>query len=141
MSRLNNSETVGSNGKYDMETLSLLLRDSGAYSSDYARLKRDITAAFEWHEAMVKVAKSNGLTLGTLCRLVLPFDVNTDARDQSNIPASNAPLEGTPELPTLELRSGAVLVRKMLRIKLADEADMKQAKQAITMIMEALNSN
>ena len=119
----------------DMETVAMLLREPMCYVHDHERLCKDTDIAFRWYESMVNVSKQAGLPLGHLCRLVLPFDTNTDARDQSNV-QNVTPLYDNDEMNghVAELRKGAIFVRKMLRVKLADEADIRQVKEAIGMI-------
>ena len=116
--------------------ISFLLREPTKYLSDSDLLVADATRALDWYKHMVREADELAVSLGTLCHMVLPFDASTDARDQSNISESSHLHVADDYL--LHLRAEAIFVRKLLRVKLADEADMKQAREAITMIIDSL---
>lgn len=119
----------------DMETVQMLLREPKNYQDNFDLLRNHIRIALGWYERMVSVSRDCGVPLGFLCRLVLPFDSNTDARDQSNVKCTIINSSDSVSAHAVsELREGAIFVRKMLRVKLADEADMRQVRDAITMI-------
>lgn len=61
-------------------------------------------------------------------RTILPFDESTSSGDQSNILDPNVELEnGTVPAEVLRrYRPYAVSLRSLIRVKMADEADLKQ---------------
>jgi hypothetical protein len=73
-----------------------------------------------------------------MLRAVLPFDESTSSNDQSKIASPNAKAEGIlSQLSKREvdsLRERAVSLRKVVRIKMADEADLRQAIEATKML-------
>jgi len=132
------SENISGNTACDMELIGFLLREPKLYGANPTQLAIEVDSALAWFNLMVKTATDNGISLGGLCRIVLPFDLNTDARDQSNI-ASDLRIDSPVSGQTVkELRVGAVQVRRLLRVKVADEADMKQVRDVIGMISSAL---
>jgi hypothetical protein len=88
------------------------------------------------------VAKNANMHRGALCRLVLPFGVETDAKDQANVAdapiPSDCPVDG--EL-IVTLRHEAIALRRLLRVKLADDNDLRQAADACRMISDTLGLN
>ena len=76
---------------------------------------------------MRSVAKRNDLSLGALLNKVLPFDEDTPSNDQSAVNNSARDLESA-ELK--ELRSSAVAIRSLIRVKMADENDFNQVLHA-----------
>jgi hypothetical protein len=84
-----------------------------------------------------RVSSSLKLNKGTLSRWLLPFDTSSAASDQvssvedviSNMPAS---LKGKLSDRQIHyLVSGVNGVRQLVRVKIADENDLEQAKQAL----------
>ena len=73
---------------------------------------------------------------GLLLRKVLPFDEDTSSNDQSAVSSTSAPLSaemlancehsGIHEDVIHNLRASAMRVRRTIRVKMADEADLKQ---------------
>jgi hypothetical protein len=71
---------------------------------------------------------------GKLLRVVLPFDENTSSNDQAMAAVGgNPPLTdnglGSPRVLS-QLREQATALRKTVRVKMADEADLRQALSA-----------
>ena len=83
------------------------------------------------------VAKSLGVLRGTLSRWLLPFDNNTRLDEQCSTPHSvveNMPDEFRGKLTERQVHylvAGANSVRKLVRIKIADDNDLEQARQAL----------
>ena len=81
-----------------------------------------------------------GVTRATLLRAVLPFDESTSSNDQAKVTSPSAKAEsilsqlGTNEVDSL--RDQAVGLRKAVRIKMADEADLQQAITAADMLRD-----
>ena len=83
------------------------------------------------------VAKSLNILRGTLSRWLLPYDNNTRIDEQCSTPHSvveNMPdaLRGKlTERQVHYLVAGANSVRKLVRIKIADDNDLDQARRAL----------
>lgn len=80
-----------------------------------------------------------------MSRLLLPFDLHTDAGYQANT-AQTAPL-GSRELDGLmpdedrrRLVADAIALRQLIRVKLADCADIEQARMALELLVDFLRS-
>ena len=124
----------------DFELLSFLLREPQLYKADLEKLLLQARASALWIRDLDLTAKKMSMTRGALCRLVMPFGIDTDANDQSNITENNqSVLNGSDELK--RLRSEGIKVRKLLRIKLADENDLKQAEDALRIIFGEFDNN
>ena len=86
---------------------------------------------------MDEVAKSLNILRGTLSRWLLPYDQNTRLDEQSSTPHSV--LENIPsalrgkisERQVHYLVKGANNVRRLVRIKIADDNDLEQARVAL----------
>lgn len=83
-----------------------------------------------------KLASSLGILRGTLSRALLPFDTNTNVRDQANISDSDNKnikevLNGIDIETQNGMRSSAINMRQLVKIKIADDADLDQCKQAL----------
>ena len=85
-------------------------------------------------------AASAHVTRAALLRTVLPFDENTSSNDQSKIfshsssNSNNNNDNNNNNLLLEKLREQAVAIRKIVRVKLADEADLQQAIAACAMV-------
>lgn len=95
-------------------------------------------------ENLTHYSESMGENRGMLLRWVLPFDSTTSIADQSNVQAAGSYIgSGTgsavseeqqrrfsaviDEAAKASLLEGAMTLRKLVRVKLSDEADLKQA--------------
>merc|ERR1719356_1410518 len=90
-------------------------------------------------------ARRLGMRKGQLSRLLLPFDSNTYTGDQASS-ASDTPL-GSPELDgrlcdeeRRRLVAGAMTLRRFVRVKLADCADIDQAGASLMLILQFLRT-
>lgn len=84
-----------------------------------------------------KAVKMNVLK-GMLSKWLLPFNSNTDANDQAN----EKNLLGSPELDgrlddadRKKMVGDALALRRFIRVKIADDADLEQAKAGLLLIM------
>jgi hypothetical protein len=91
---------------------------------------------------MNSIAKSLHVLRGSLSRWLLPFDNNTRIDIQCSTPHSvidNMPDEFRGKLTERQVHylvAGANGVRKLVRIKIADDNDLEQARKAL----QAINS-
>jgi hypothetical protein len=75
----------------------------------------------------------------------LPFDADTDARDQSNSRGwdprhlSEFVQDGAVEVELLDqLSRGAQRLRGFIRVKIADDNDLAQARETLVLVKEAV---
>lgn len=86
---------------------------------------------------MNSIAKSLNVLRGQLSRWILPFDSNTRIDTQCSTPHSvteNMPDEFRGKLTERQVHylvAGANGVRKLVRIKIADDNDLEQARKAL----------
>lgn len=86
---------------------------------------------------MTLVSKSINVLRGTLSQWLLPFDNNTRLDGQASTPHSvveNMPEEFRGKLTERQVHylvAGANGVRKLVRIKIADDNDLEQARAAL----------
>ena len=89
---------------------------------------------------MTLVSKSINVLRGTLSQWLLPFDHNTRLDGQASTPHSvveNMPEEFRGKLTERQVHylvAGANGVRKLVRIKIADDNDLEQARTALVTI-------
>eukprot|EP00392_Amoebophrya_sp_AT5.2_P002381 g2386.t1 len=96
-------------------------------------------SGLQWVHDVEHYAKTNGLMKGKLSRMLLPFNKDTDAKNQANVKSDL----GSPELDhtniPLETRREmvreALNVRRFLRVKVADDADMDLLKDSLSLIL------
>jgi len=122
----------------------------------------DVSAAFEaskaslaFIEEITQLATKSGENRGMLMRWILPYDASTSLSDQSNIAAAGSFAgSGTGSAVSAEdqtrfssftdaaakqrLTDGALQLRKLVRVKLSDEADLQQATVSIKSVHEFL---
>ncbi|CAD7946764.1 unnamed protein product [Amoebophrya sp. A25] len=93
----------------------------------------------QWVADVEHFSQKCGIMKGRLSRLLLPFNKDTDAKDQANIKSDL----GSPELDALKIPMEtrkqmvrqALKVRKFLRVKVADDADMDLLKDSLQLIL------
>jgi len=124
--------------------LELLLRSSIVSAEDWERTRDAARDAQRFLAQLDNTARELGVLKGVLSRHLLPFDSNTDINDQSNrrelSPRSAAAMQEAGLGVLAEMEGGAleermikqaVSLRRLVRVKLADDADVAQAEQAI----------
>ena len=135
-------ENVRVGPQSDLDMVHLLVRNPEENLKDLDRLKIKAKSGIEWVDLLTKMAQQTGKSRGFICRLLVPFDVNTNANDQAQTSSV------FDELVSLGIRSddiqylseGAINLRKLLRVKLADDSDILQALDASYIIMDALSN-
>lgn len=86
---------------------------------------------------MNSIAKNLNVLRGALSRWILPYDNNTRIESQCSTPHSvveNMPDEFRGKLTERQVHylvAGANGVRKLVRVKIADDNDLEQARQAL----------
>jgi hypothetical protein len=118
----------------------LVLRMVPNTESSWNVLTTVLSESSEFVSALTAAAKQCGIPRGTLLRAVLPFDESTSSNDQSNVRVSGATINAPSVLGKLDasdlnsLRTRAVDLRRLLRVKMADEADLLQATAAAELL-------
>ena len=99
-------------------------------------------AGMMFTDQLNSAAKSLGVLRGTLSRWLLPYDSSTRLDEQCSTPHSvidNMPDEFRGKLTERQVHylvAGANSVRKLVRIKIADDNDLEQARQALKTAIE-----
>jgi len=134
--------------KQQWSLVQFLLRDGlEALASDAAIMAtaRGAQKCLEFLDTLEEHASKFGMRTGALSKLLLPFNSETDSGDQANS-ALEAPL-GSSELDGLlsdrerqELVQRAVALRRLVRVKVADCADVEQARDSLLLIVEFLQA-
>lgn len=109
----------------------LILRMIPNTESAWRQLSTVIKESSSFFQLLSSTANSNNISQGTLIRIVLPFDEDTSSNDQSIINSkshsSNVNYTDTiNESSLIILREQAVSLRRLIRVKMADEADIQQ---------------
>jgi len=118
----------------------LVLRMVPNTESSWNVLTTVLSESGEFVAALTAAAKQCGIPRGTLLRSVLPFDESTSSNDQSNVRDNGSTINAPSVLSKLDasvlssLRSRAVDLRRLLRVKMADEADLLQAAAAAELL-------
>lgn len=92
------------------------------------------------------MARQLNVLRGTLSRWLLPFDNNTRLDEQCSTPTSvveNMPDEFRGKLTERQVHylvAGANSVRRLVRIKIADDNDLDQAREAMKTAIEFFRS-
>jgi hypothetical protein len=74
--------------------------------------------------SMRSTAQRESMSVGALLGRVLPFTEETSSNDQSKVDKS---IDSKCDIPEMKaLRSSAIAIRSMIRVKMADENDFKQ---------------
>ena len=128
-SNLSNSAAMQmlSNAWYECR---LMLKNTPTTDLQYYQLSETVSQAPRFFSKLTYTANSQRMPIGMLLRIVLPFDEDTSSNDQSIVKARAAPTgynidPNSSEI--VELREHAVKIRRLIRVKMADENDLKQA--------------
>jgi hypothetical protein len=120
----------------------LVLQSVPRSQEDWDVMNDTIRAAPAFFQSLASTSKQMAIARGALIRQVLPFDESTSSNDQ----ASTGFDSGLAELVTsgekhgvstqvmVDLRARALEIRKLIRVKMADEADLDQAIQAVAIV-------
>jgi hypothetical protein len=122
--------------------VNLLLRRRIDSEADMQFTMAAAEAGLLYSDQLNAVAKSLNVLRGTISRWILPFDNNTRIDGQCSTPMSV--LERMPDALRGKISdrqihylvSGANSVRQLVRIKIADDNDLEQAKQALKTSMD-----
>jgi len=121
------------------DLVQFLLRDGLEALADDASIMatmKSVEACLNFLNVLEEHAQNLNIRKGALSRMLLPFDLETNSGDQASS-ALEAPL-GSRELQGLisdverkELVAQAVELRRLIRIKVADCADVEQARESL----------
>jgi hypothetical protein len=115
--------------------VSLILRKSPADEKEWAKMSHAFQSAPSFFETLDETATKTGLLRANILAHILPFDESTSSNDQSSI--SDTPIvaiKGTSIQHLQSLRDRAVSLRSLIRVKMADEADLRQAILATSLL-------
>mmetsp|Transcript_13342 Transcript_13342/g.31253 ORF Transcript_13342/g.31253 Transcript_13342/m.31253 type:complete len:362 (+) Transcript_13342:83-1168(+) len=118
----------------------VLLQDSSEAMGDEKSIKRTLSRAdqcLSFLDRLEECAARLQMRKGQLSRLLLPFNSETSSGDQAStaMPLGDDALAGKlSDSERRELVSQAVTLRKLIRVKVADCADVEQARAALTLI-------
>mmetsp|Transcript_1871 Transcript_1871/g.3549 ORF Transcript_1871/g.3549 Transcript_1871/m.3549 type:complete len:1203 (-) Transcript_1871:168-3776(-) len=89
----------------------------------------------DFFASMRSTAKRENMSVGTLLGRVLPFTEETSSNDQSKVQSSGED-SGLFDIPEMKvLRASAIAIRSMIRVKMADENDFKQAEDVMKQLV------
>jgi len=121
-----------------------------ASKNDVDQLCADVRCATHFLDEVEYIAKQAGSLKGAVSRWVLPYDDNTSTLDQAASSRRTAGKEETSDGQRFikfcgvsgkeRLVSEAIALRHLVRVKLADDADLDQARQAIDHVSEFVGS-
>merc|ERR1711871_35990 len=120
----------------------LVLKHTPQTREDWKHLTTVTRNSKNFFDQMTKSAVSGGIPRGSLLQIVLPFDNVTSLSDQADT-SHMTPLKSVPGIPDntlVTLREQAVTLRKLIRVKMADEADLNQAQMAVTTLDNLITS-
>ena len=133
--------------KQQWSLVQFLLRDGLEALADDNKIlatARTAEGCMEFLDILEDYSVKLGMRKGAMSRLLLPFNSDTDSGDQANS-AMDAPL-GSRELEGLmtdrerqDLVQRAVAMRRLVRVKVADCADIEQARESLKLIVEFLD--
>jgi len=114
------------------------LRRPIASDADVHYVMAAVEAGHLFLDQLEDKAAELGVLKGQLSRVILPFDHNTSVADQAaSVSRAQLPEEYRDRFTPKELQflvTGAVSLRKLIRVKLADDADLDQARAALDTI-------
>lgn len=115
--------------------LSFLLRSEMGSVRAFHHTQNVATESLKFLSKLTEMAQSMGILRGTLSRALLPFDSNTSVADQANV--TNTRSENQSVLSDIDFKTQqnmkyqAIALRQLVKVKIADDADLDQAKSAL----------
>jgi len=106
-------------------------------SSTWDKLARTTSGCDAFIRGLDEEAKKCNVPRAKLLRCLLPFDENTSSGDQAATASGQQKLDlptACNEVKAKMLAEQAVGLRKLVRVKMADEADLQQAMSAVKML-------
>merc|ERR1712013_711969 len=103
----------------------------------FAHTQRVVADSLAFLAALSAMAERLGELRGTLSRALLPFNSNTSVSDQAHVSAASTTMTGNDVLREVDDRTRhrmklqAIALRQLVRVKLADDADLDQARTAL----------
>jgi hypothetical protein len=113
-----------------------VLKQKPNSEADWSHITSVIRGSQNFFSQITACAKSAGMPRGALLQVVLPFDNATSLADQAAT-AHAAPLPDIPGVARdtlIGLRDQAVAIRRLIRVKMADEADLQQAMASMSLL-------
>ena len=132
----------------------LILKHVPTTSEGWSTFSQVVKSAPSFYQQLNTAAKQACMPRAGLLRVVLPFDEDTSSSDQAHVdlrrrpvgttssPSSSSSLQrgpiasvtGVDDHTLTTLQQQAIILRKLIRIKMADEADLQQAQSATSLL-------
>ena len=125
--------------------MKFLLRNPINNIEQFYEIKNIATNSLNFLIKLSQIAKELNVLKGTLSRELLPFNSNTNVSDQASytnilINNNNSKLIKLIDINTRnEMINNAIMLRKLVRVKIADDADLDQARTACIQIKNLCN--
>lgn len=126
----------------------LLLRQIPHSDNDWKKMQQIINEAPQFFKTLATLSSQTKFPKGAILRHILPFDENTSSNDQAKgrVVSDNNSLDNVAVPAALVghesvlegLAESAVRLRGVIRVKMADEADVSQASTAAAMLCKFL---
>ncbi|GMH57158.1 hypothetical protein TrLO_g9581 [Triparma laevis f. longispina] len=118
-----------------------LLRKPPMQAKDMERVVSEAKQGIYFLETLEVEASRLGMLRGALSRCVLPYDENTSTLDQANVangPALQSDLDKVDleETVMTRMRDGAIALRGLVRVKIADDNDLDLAATALKDVVD-----
>ena len=117
--------------------LTFLLRSEMSSVRAFHHTQKVATESLKFLSKLTEIAQSMGVLRGTLSRALLPFDSNTSVSDQANtagvrLKSPHQRLLSSIDFKTQQtMKCQAIALRQLVKVKIADDADLDQAKSAL----------
>ena len=113
-----------------------LLRKPPMKQGDVEGLKEGIEKGAFFLKALEVESARLGMLRGTLSRCILPYDENTSTLDQANVsgvcnPEDEKKVVGISAEDMVKMKEGAVALRGLIRVKIADDGDLALADTSL----------
>eukprot|EP01031_Cornospumella_fuschlensis_P027967 gene27967-33772_t len=108
----------------------LMLQKVPADDAGWEEIWKMVGGGASFFSVFVATSQQRSLSLGALLRQVLPFNEQTSSNDQASSAKQHRDMLRDDEVLS-QLADQAIRIRQLLRVKMADEADFKQAQVAL----------
>lgn len=85
-----------------------------------------VSGSSSFFEKLYDISAKREVTVGAQIRILLPFNENTSSNDQSDVMAEHFSDKSVFTNDLFALHLEAIALRKLIRVKMADEADVLQ---------------
>ncbi|CAK9040685.1 unnamed protein product [Durusdinium trenchii] len=128
--------------KQQWSLVQFLLRDGLEALADDGKIiatARRAEESMEFLETLEDYSMRLGMEKGDLARFLLP-ETDGQAVLEASLPSNSRQLDGITERERQELVQRSVALRRLVRVKVADGADVEQAHESLRLIVEFLDA-